>query len=239
MELASAALERQVTYSVILPEGQGAGPFPVVYLLHGRTDDHRAWLQRSNVVRHLQGTPLIVVMPDGGNSFYADLHPLMKYEQMIVFDLDAHVRRTFHVRAGRAGISGLSMGGYGAIRLGLKYPDKYASIYAHSSRIPSRAELPSLGWAQGVDPDELDLYAQIDRLDQAGRAAMARLSFDCGTEDHLLQDSRDFHAHLLARGVPHTYREHPGAHTWDYWDRHVVTAIAQHLEVLAPLATVT
>src|SRR5438045_1301872 len=130
----SAALDRQVTYSVILPE-QGVGPFPVLYQLHGRTDDHRAWLECSNLVRHVASLPLIVVLPDGETSFYADIHPLQRFERFLVDDLPAHVRRTFHAREGKAAIGGLSMGGYGAIRLGLSHPERFASIFAHSSRL--------------------------------------------------------------------------------------------------------
>jgi S-formylglutathione hydrolase FrmB len=240
IELPSFSLERQVTYTAILPE-VGEPPFAVMYLLHGRTDDHRAWLQRSNVVRRLATVPLLVILPSGSNSFYANLGPLQRFEDYIVKDLPEHVARTFRVREGRAAISGLSMGGFGAIRLGLKYPKKYASIYAHSARLPSREELATpapterMLWTHGLDGAaraDLDVDARVERMDDAAIAAMPRLGFDCGTEDHLLPDSRRFHSVLERRGVPHHYAEHPGAHTWDYWDAHVGAAIDQHLDVL-------
>ena len=232
VQFPSAALDRQVTYSVILPE-KGTGPFAVLYQLHGRTDDHRAWLEQSNLVRHVASLPLIVVLPDGETSFYADIHPLARFERFVVDDLPAHVQRTFHVRAGKAAIGGLSMGGYGAIRLGLTHPERYASIFAHSSRLPARAELPNLSFCSGLDAgaiDALDVDALAARLDPN---AMPRLAFDCGTEDPLVGDSRRFHEVLERHGVPHEYAEHPGAHTWEYWDRHVKDALAFHARVLA------
>jgi putative tributyrin esterase len=228
MEFPSAALGRQVTFSVILPEA-GDGPFPVVYQLHGASDDHRAWLQRSNLVRHASGLPLIVVLPDGGLSFWADVHPLLRYETFVIDDLDRHVRRTFPVRTGPAAIGGLSMGGYGAIRLALRHPERFSSVFAHSSRVPTRAELRNLAWARGADLDELDLEVIIERADPA-RAP--RISLDCGLADHLLGDSRRLHALLDRRGIVHDYAEYEGAHTWDYWDAHVPEALRQHCRVL-------
>jgi putative tributyrin esterase len=210
VECHSAALERAVTYTALVPD-RGGPPFAVLYQLHGASDDHRAWLYKSNLLRVVEGLPLVVVMPSGENSYWVDA-----WEKLVVDDLAAHVARTFRVRDGRAAIGGLSMGGYGAIRLGLKYPDRYASIFAHSSRLR----------ASGDDYDVEVIAARVDR------ATLPQLAFDCGVDDHLIGDSRRFHARLDALGVPHHYAEHAGAHTWDYWDRHVVDAIAHHARVL-------
>ena len=129
VECHAPALDRAVTYTALVPEA-GTPPFAVLYQLHGASDDHRAWLYKSNLLRHVDGLPLIVVLPSGENSYYVDA-----WEKLVVDDLPAHVSRTFRVREGRAAIGGLSMGGFGAIRLGLKYADRYASIYAHSSKL--------------------------------------------------------------------------------------------------------
>ncbi|HEX6835511.1 MAG TPA: alpha/beta hydrolase-fold protein [Polyangia bacterium] len=210
VEFQSAALGRDTTYTALLPDG-GEPPFAVLYQLHGASDDHRAWLYKSSLLRYVEGLPLVVVMPSGENSYYVD-----GWERLVVDDLPAHVARTFRVRPGRAAIGGLSMGGYGALRLGLKYAERFASIFAHSSRLPT----------SGDDFDVDVIAARVDR------AAMPALAFDCGTDDHLLADSRRFHARLEALGLPHEYREHPGAHTWDYWDTHVRDAIAWHKTAL-------
>jgi S-formylglutathione hydrolase FrmB len=222
------SLDRVVTYTALVPD-HGDPPYAVLYQLHGASDDHTAWLEKSNLLRHLEGMPLLVVLPSGENSYYVDAHP-RAMEQLIVADLPAHVSRTFRVRDGRAAIGGLSMGGYGAIRLGLKHPYRYGSIYAHSSRLPSARDLPMFALERGLgEVPDLDVDALAATVD---RATLPALAFDCGTEDHLLADSRRFHDRLVALGVPHEYREHPGAHTWDYWDRHVPTALAHHARVL-------
>jgi len=204
------ALDRTVAYTALVPD-RGTPPFAVLYQLHGASDDHRAWLYKSSLLRYVDGLPLLVVLPSGENSYYVG-----PWEKLVVDDLAAHVARTFRVRPGRAAIGGLSMGGYGAIRLGLLHPDRYASIFAHSSRLP-----------QGDGDGDVGVVA--GRVD---RATMPALAFDCGVDDHLIEDSRRFHARLDALGLPHQYREHAGAHTWDYWDEHVREAIAWHTRVL-------
>jgi len=206
----SAALDRAVTYTALVPQA-GTPPFAVLYQLHGMNDDHRAWLEKSNFLRHVDGLPLVVVMPSGENSYYVG-----PWEKLVTEDIPAHVARTFRVREGRAAIGGLSMGGYGAIRLGLLYPHLYGSIFAHSSRLKESADDHDVGWI----------------AESADRATLPALAFDCGVDDHLIDDSRRFHARLEALGLPHQYREHAGAHTWDYWDEHVREALAWHVRVL-------
>jgi S-formylglutathione hydrolase FrmB len=210
VEVQSHALDRTTTYTALVPD-VGEPPFAVLYQLHGASDDHRAWLYKSNLLRWVEGLPLVVVMPSGENSYYVDA-----WERLVVDDLAAHVARTFGVQKGRAAIGGLSMGGYGAIRLGLKYAERFASIFAHSSRLRETG-------------DDYDVDVVAGRVE---RATMPALAFDCGTEDHLIDDSRRFHARLDALGLPHVYREHPGAHIWDYWDTHVKDAIEWHAKAL-------
>jgi S-formylglutathione hydrolase FrmB len=158
-------------------------------------------------------------------------------EDFVIDDLDAHVRQTFHVREGKRAIGGLSMGGYGALRLALRHPDRFVSTWAHSSRIPTREDIDEEFWfhdvvAKGAQ-DEIDLEKVLDRaIDRVGVAGLPKIAMDCGTGDHLLDDSRRFHAVLEARGVDHRYAEHPGAHTWDHWDVHVRTALRFHADAL-------
>ena len=221
VEFQSRALDRVSTYTAFVPDA-GEPPFALLYQLHGMSDDHRAWLYKSNLLRAVEGLPLVVVMPSGENSYWVD-----GFERLVVEDVAASVARTWRVRDGRAAIGGLSMGGYGAIRLGLKYPERFASVFAHSSRLPESG-------------DEYDVGVLAARVagakggGAAGAAAVAlpALAFDCGVDDHLIEDSRRFHARLEALGVAHEYREHAGAHTWDYWNEHVREAVAWHARVL-------
>ncbi len=233
----SEALGRQTTYSAILPDG-GPGPYPVLMLLHGYGDDHTAWLTSSRLAEHVSSYPLLVLLPDGGTSAYLNLRlaldpssslGLQRYEDLLVRDLPDHVARTFRVRPGPWAIGGLSMGGFGAIRLGLKYPDRFASVWAHSGAYYSRDQM--VGYYP--DPDDADVYGHADRLmltDAAG--PRPEITFDCGTEDDLVGHGRRLHAHLSAIGLPHRYLEEDGGHTWEYWDRQLRPALAQHARVL-------
>ena len=227
----SEALGKSTTYSVILPE-RGEGPFPVVIQLHGLSDDHQAWLQRSNLVRHAVAYPFVIVLPDGGTSGYLNWKPSdrlhkNRYEDLIVTDIPNHVRRHFNVTNGPWAIGGLSMGGYGALRLGLKYPERFASIWSHSG---------AFHIDEMVDPamvaDVADANALVHAERLVGRDEQPVIAFDCGVDDELIHHNRECHARLDELGIPHHYAEHPGGHTWDYWDEHVQEALLQHAEVL-------
>jgi putative tributyrin esterase len=227
----SAALGKRTTYQVILPE-EGDGPFPVLMQLHGLSDDASAWIEGSNLVRHLLPYPLLVVLPDGGTSGYLnwrspDRLGKQNYEDLLIDDLPTHLARHFQIRPGPWAIGGLSMGGYGAMRLGLKYPDRFASIWAHSS---------AFHIGQLVDEQFIPNTADADVYTLATGLAKSTthplISFDCGVDDELIEHNRAFHTHLEAIGLAHHYAEHPGAHTWDYWDTHVQEALRQHAQAL-------
>jgi len=137
VQFRSEAMGRQVSYNVILPE-ETEGPYPVLLQLHGLGDDHQSWIHRSNLTRYVADLGLAVVLPDGASSGYLNWKAAgrlyrQRYEDLIMTDITAHVKRHFNVTDGPWAIGGLSMGGYGAMRLGLKYPDRFASIWAHSS----------------------------------------------------------------------------------------------------------
>ena len=234
INFSSDALSGAATFSIILPDPDrvGPGPYPVLLQLHGRSDDHRAWLEKSMLWGYVEPLPLIVVMPSGHNFWWSNLYPErgVRYEDLLVQDLWEHVQAMYPARPGRWAIGGLSMGGFGAIRLGLKYPEKFCSIYAHSSAIPDQDTLAN--WFAGATPtvlSDLDCYAWAE---QRTVADLPRLGFDCGTEDHLIKQNRAFHSHLEALGLPHVYAEYPGGHTWPYWDLHVQEALIQHCAVL-------
>ena len=230
VRFSSTALGKKATFNVIHPD-HGDGPFPVLLQLHGYSDDCNDWLYNSNLVRHVDGLPMIVVLPDGGTSRYLNLkafgrHGLQHYEDLIMTDIPNEVQRMFRVRGGRWAIGGLSMGGFGALRLGMKYPDRFASIWAHSAGL---RQLEDVVLEALEDPADAQVETHAERL--AGRTDAPRISFDCGVDDFLIEHNRAFHAYLDRIGLAHHYAEHPGAHTWGYWDQHVVAAIAQHTEV--------
>ena len=227
----SKALAKMVQMNVILPE-EGTGPFAVMYLLHGLSDDYTAWQRRTRIEWYVRNLPLIVVMADGGRGFYTNNQAGPPYATFFAEELPAFVERNFPARTDRRYIAGNSMGGYGALRLALGYPDRYAGAFSHSGAVLNWRYDPTL---TSLGPDEHRRIfganadgTQHDLLALAGKArqgAMPRLHLDCGTEDFLIGANRSFTAQLREMGVDHTYMEHPGAHDWDYWDLQVRNAL--------------
>jgi len=224
IQFMSKALGRRVTYTALLPE-TGEGPYKLVYMLHGKSDDHRAWLYYSNLERYARSLPLVVVMPDGGTSFWMNAGERERYEDFVIQDLDEHVRRTFHIAKGKVGIGGLSMGGYGAMRYALRYPERFGSVWSHSGAFLTKEEFAERGFAS----EDADIRVLAEQCDPD---ALGIISFDCGREDFLIEHNRSLHRLFEELGIKHNYYEHEGAHTWEYWDLHVREALAQHVQVL-------
>jgi putative tributyrin esterase len=236
MEFHSRALGRSVPFSFYLPDEEqgGSPPFPALLQFHGAHDTHHAWLYRSKLAIYLERFPFVVIMPSGELSSWSNWrNPREPFEDFIIQDLIPACERFFPIRRGRWAIGGLSMGGYGALRLGLKYSDRFASIYAHSSAFWGEGPDKFSDFEQGVSADDrvdADVSTHAERA--LARDDRPTLSFDCGVDDYLIDQNRAFHAYLESIDFPHTYEEHPGAHTWTYWDEHVQTALRQHAEVL-------
>lgn len=237
----SPALGRQTAANILLPE-VGTAPYPVMYLLHGLSDDYTMWSRRSNIERHVANTPLIVVMPDGGRGFYTDAAEGQQFLTAIAEELVDRIDRTFPTEAGREHrcVTGLSMGGYGALKFALAYPDRFASAVSMSgavgwghSAMGRDGEPLSEEWKRLLGPNHIggpnDLYSLVQSVDPA---LLPKMRIDCGVDDFLIDDNRKFHAHLDAVNISHEYTEYDGAHTWDYWDEHVQDAIAFHKKVL-------
>ena len=190
----SNALQKMAAAHVLLPEGKGNGPFPVFYLLHGLSDDHTAWNRRTSIERYVEGLPLIVVMPDGGRSFYCDAVEGFAYETAMMRDLVGYIDTVFHTKAERKGrcIGGLSMGGYGAVKLALQYPELFCSAHSHSgalgyghglrSRLAGDAKriLGPKAIGGGGPNDSLSSGGQSQKVEEP-RSGL-RLLIDCGTE---------------------------------------------------------
>jgi putative tributyrin esterase len=244
----SDIIGKQTTAQVLLPE-TGKGPFPTFYLLHGLSDDSSLWLRRTRIEWYVRDLPLIVVMPDGYRSFYTKHTEGPDFARHIGEELPTFIERNFHARPERSAraIGGLSMGGYGALRIGLGHADRFCSVNSHSGAVawgnfdfklgagapPSLKDrgpefLKELSKIFGDDPrgSDHDLGVLARRAHAAGN--LPELLLDCGTEDFLIEDNRAFAAELTTAGVPHVYREFPGAHSWDYWDTHIQEALAFH-----------
>ena len=247
LKLFSAALQKHTAINVILPQSDIPGPYPVFYLLHGLSDDHTRWMRQTSIERYVDNLPLIVVMPDGERNWYCDSIEGPAFETSLIHDIIGYVDHIFptnKTRAGRA-IGGLSMGGYGAMKLALKFPEMFCSATSHSGAIgfgsrvfnpkPENKFEVEMARIMGMNPvgGPNDAYALAEKASKLEEGKRPALRIDCGTEDFLLQDNRKFTAHLDKLGYKHEYQEFPGAHEWKYWDAHVQEAVKFHVSHLA------
>jgi S-formylglutathione hydrolase FrmB len=217
--------------------------FPVLYLLHGLSDDHTIWMRRTSIERYAAARNLAVVMPAVARSFYQDMAAGPRYWSFLSEELPALMQSFFPIAAERERTfaAGLSMGGYGALRLGLAKPEQYAAVASFSgaldvvkrcregSRPGSRIGRPELEAIYGRELQAEGTTADLWWL--AGQVAASpeprpALYLSCGTEDELLPESRAFRKHLEGLRLPVTYGESAGAHEWGYWDAEIQRALA-------------
>ena len=232
----SAALSRRVDVCVFAPPGHGVERLPLVILLHGVYGSHWAWLFKGGAHRVLkqlirdEGLPaMALAMPSDGlwgdGSGYLH-HDGADHGRWIVDEVpEAAALAEPAVRGAPCFLAGLSMGGYGTLRLGALHADRFAGLSAHSS-VTDAARMR--GFVE-EDPDGWSLretapLAALDCL-QANAGRLPPLRFDCGTEDGLIEDNRALHAGLLAAGIAHEYAEFPGGHTWEYWHEHLADSL--------------
>jgi putative tributyrin esterase len=247
----SAALGEDRAYTVLLPAGYAAGGprrYPVLYLLHGKSGDHTDWAKRTPLREAVGATPLIVVMPDGDDGWYLDwADGRHGYEGQIVRDLIPHVDSTYRTLAAREGraVAGLSMGGYGALKLALRHPDLFVSAASHSGAVRFTRE----DWGRedvqmfGTGPEanrrrvENDLMELALALRRAGPEWPGpALYLDCGVDDFLYDANARLRAFFREMNVPYEYHEGPGGHTWQYWTAHLPDQLRFSLSHLAQAA---
>ena len=230
----SEALGLNTAANIILPKPSLSGPYSVMFLLHGLSDDHTIWMRRTSIERYVEELPLVVVMPNGGRGFYSDAAQGYKYATAIGEELPRILRGYFPL-ADTWCAAGLSMGGYGAIRLALDHPELFTSATSLSGALgfghevimrdePWHSEFLRITGPNPVGGKD-DLYAKFKALPAEQRPA---LRIDCGTEDFLIEQNRAFDAFLTDQGFAHEYEEHPGAHTWAYWDAQIQPALEFH-----------
>jgi S-formylglutathione hydrolase FrmB len=242
----SESLGLAVSAHVLVPQDsapKGRKLHPTLYLLHGLSDDHTIWLRRTGIERYAAARNLAVVMPAAARSFYQDMASGPRYWSYLSEELPVLMRHFFPLSDERADTfaAGLSMGGYGTLRLGLALPQQFAAVASFSgaldlprrlresgktgSRI-SQAEWDAIA-GQGADATGTtsDLHFLAKRVAE-GSGPKPALYLSCGTEDELLGDSRAFHSHLDRLRYNHRYEEGPGGHDWSYWDEQIERAIA-------------
>lgn len=246
LALPSETFRKPMRYTIYLPPGyeQSKRTYPVVYLFHGFGDDDAAWIHNGELAETLDRaiadrkvTPMIVVMPDGGVSWYVNsADGASKWEDYFMKEFMPFIEERFRVRPqrGSRAIGGVSMGGYGALSYALRHSDRFSACLALSASLRAPEDVAAITperWAQayaatfGPGKGEARLTAHWQSLSPLRVLEAAkpeaypatRIYLDCGDRDPLLKGTFAFHTLLDARGVSHALRVRGGGHTWGYW----------------------
>lgn len=242
VNFASSVLEVQASMNVILPEAaldaKDARPYPTLYLLHGLYGDHTDWLRRTNIERYVANMNLAVIMPAVGRSFYTNQVNGYNYWTFISEEVPRKAEEFFHLSNKREDrfAAGLSMGGYGAFKLGLSCPHRFAAVGSLSGAVNMGGLANRIDEAPTMRKKEFeDIFGDIaalpgsqnDLLHLASNVKNCpQLYMACGTEDFLYQDNLTFKAHAEKLGLPLTYSEQSGTHEWGYWDKTIQDVLA-------------
>jgi S-formylglutathione hydrolase FrmB len=230
-------LPQRTTTQIGMAGAATDGPPPVLYLLHGLSDDDTIWLRRTSIERYVAPLGLTVVMPQVHRSFYADEHYGGRYWTFLSEELPALVSDWFRVSDRREDtfVAGLSMGGYGSFAWALRQPERFAAAANLSGAVHiaglrtsrERPEDPRLFERVFGDrplaggPD--DLFALLGAADPS---ALPQLYVACGTDDPLVDDNRSFVAAAQEAGIVVTSDFGPGEHDWAYWDATIQDVLA-------------
>jgi len=243
----SEALTIRSTMVVLLPQyslatKKSKHKCRTLYLLHGHSDDHTAWMRWSSIEKHAQGLNLAVVMPAVNLSFYTDMVHGGRYWQFISEEVPAVVQDMFSLSSKREDnfVAGISMGGYGAFKLALTYPERYAAAASLSGALDIREvvrekrsdplnkdwlmEMRAIfGDLRKVPDSQHDLIALANKI--AKSPVKPRLYQCCGTEDFLHADNVRFRDYVRKLPLDLTYEEGPGEHVWSYWDKMIQSVL--------------
>jgi len=255
LKLRSKVLGQDVAYAVYVPPDYASSlrRYPVVYLLHGYTDDESGWIQfgevglaadRAIVAREIP--PMIIVMPDGGVSWYVnDSADKVRWEDMFVQELIPHIDATFRTRPAREfrGIAGLSMGGWGTLVHALRHPELFSACAAFSAAVWPDEEIAGMKqdtWDKVLGPvfgaglagqgRLTPRFREINPLDLArslpeDSLKKVRYYIDCGDDDFLIRGNCALHLLLADRKIPHEFRVRDGGHAWTYWRTGIVDGL--------------
>ncbi len=251
----SALLGKTVKYTVYLPADYDKAErnYPVVYLLHGYTDDNTGWLQFGEVNRYADqaiaaGTipPMIIIMPNGDSSWYINSYDgKEKYEDFFVKEFMPAIEKNYRIKAEKKyrGIAGLSMGGFGTLMYALKYPQLFVAAAPLSAAVFDDNAIETM-----PDKNYESVFGQLfgrglkgkDRLNKswydnsvlkiiettsADDLKKVRYWIDCGDDDFLTKGNSLLHIAMTDKKVPHEYRVRDGAHTWTYWRTGITDAL--------------
>jgi S-formylglutathione hydrolase FrmB len=253
IQFKSELIGQVLPYNALFPIGYAESNkrYPVLYLLHGLFGRYDDWITRTNLAEYASRYDLIIVTPEGHDSWYTDSAgvPTDKYESYFVRELISDVDARFRtIKDRRArGVAGLSMGGYGALKYGLKHPEQFAFAASLSGAFDPTTrsdDHPGVGWdilrpsintvfgpRSSQTRTANDLHQIARGLSDSEIASLPYLYFDCGLEDPFLATNRELAEILLAKKILHQYRHLPGGHDWAYWDQQVREVLRLYTEL--------
>lgn len=251
----SAFLNRPVKYTVYLPADyeKSERNYPVVYLLHGYTDDHTGWLQFGEINRYADQAiatgiipPMIIIMPNGDSSWYINSYDgKEKYEDFFVKEFMPVIEKTYRIKAEKKyrAVAGLSMGGYGTLIYALKYPELFVAAAPLSAAVFDDDAMVGMAdknfevtfgqlFGRGLkSKDRLNkawydnAILKIVETKSADDLKKVKYWIDCGDDDFLTKGNCLLHIAFTEKHVPHEYRVRDGAHNWTYWRTGITDAL--------------
>lgn len=247
LKVKSKLLGKEVKYNIYLPADYDKTNrnYPVLYLLHGYSDDETGWTQfgqaqeiADKTINSGDAPPMIIVMPDAEVTWYMNTYDNKgRYEEFFTDEFIPHIDASYRTRAKKEfrAVAGLSMGGFGTLLYATKHPELFASASALSAAVRTDEEMIAM-------PDERweSRYATIYGPTLKGKGRLTdfyyknsilkiietanpeklktvRYYIDCGDDDALVKGNMVLHASLMDKGIPHEFRVRDGAHTWAYW----------------------
>lgn len=230
----SETLALDTSMTVVLPdEPVPATGFPTLYLLHGLSDDHTAWVRQTAIERYLAPLGLACVMPAVHRSFYTDEEHGGRFWTFLSRELPGRAASYFRLSARRTDtfVAGLSMGGYGALKWALREPERFAAAASLSGAldVAARQEDPrpqDAEWLRRVFGTRPVAGTDDDLFVLLERSVPPPLYVACGTEDFLYPDNVRFLDACAAKAIPVTTDLGPGEHEWGYWDRVIQKVLA-------------
>ncbi len=224
----SPSMSKDIPVIVVTPDGYAESQkhYDVVYLLHGFGDNFRGWTAKGGVAPLADLYDLIIICPDGAKSWYWDSpeNSSLRYESFISEELIEWVDASYRTNATREGraITGLSMGGQGALYISLRHPELFGAVGSTSGGVDIR-EFPE-GWdmhkllgPKRENPERWDEWAVINLIELAPKDGSLGIIVDCGTEDFFYDVNIALHNKMLEFGIPHDFYVRPGKHHWPYW----------------------
>ena len=207
------------------------GKFKCLYLLHGLSDDQSIWMRRTSIERYAEQYGIAVVMPFGGRSFYKDMRYGLSYYTYIAKELPERIADTFNISVDRQDnfIAGLSMGGYGALKIGLNECQRFSACAGLSPLADINAWVAMGGLDASFGPerkadDTDDLYRLADM--KVGDPCRPRVFMAVGLGDFLYGEGKKYADYLKGLGYDLTYMESEGGHDWALWDKYIQEVLA-------------